>query len=379
MSIDEILDVAFFSGLVIVVAFGDHLRIFGGAFFLLALVMICASTRFSMTRKDQIWLPIFVAVTVVYIFFSYLHLLPYGWTTYYNQDVIPNQSVSVLSFAFVVAASQRWWTRLSVGLVSSRKLVVLALTWVILGLFIDRLIGGSWTFERISATLRSGNLIYIFVLAFFAVRGSFLAWVSLLASAAFTILVGKYLQTGLIYLIVIGLISLSFIRMHWGKGLVRAYITTLLALSTYGIFHAYQIWRLDFNTGWRMQFWHDVLQSTVLTGGFGVGFGTEALKDIYPGLANRVFSETGESFLLIGTHSGFMDTLLRMGVFGLVPLAMIFWTSFPRISKVRHLTNLCAVAFVLAFTCTFTNVGLQSPLYMLGIAFCLGYVRAQNV
>jgi hypothetical protein len=156
-------------------------------------------------------------------------------------------------------------------------------------------------------------------------------------------------------------------------------LATTLALLTFDLRDYVQLYYADYNTGWRLIFWRDVFRSTELTHGLGVGFGTEALANVYPGMPRPIFfshAADNPDFVMIGSHNAFTDTLLRCGLPGFTMLVWIFVSS-ARILR-RQYSPAVAISFCGAFLCAFVNVALQSPLYSAGIAFALGFCRAMQ-
>jgi O-antigen ligase len=157
------------------------------------------------------------------------------------------------------------------------------------------------------------------------------------------------------------------------------FLLLLAAATVYGLLDPLRVFEIDQNTGWRLAWWNDVLAATTQTGGIGVGFGTEALRNEYATVLQRdTYHEEGGAFLLISTHSAFFDTMFRTGVVGVSLLCFILWRCFPH-PRIPPLSRAhCCAMFAVLIVCLHSNLGLQSPMYALGVAICIGFLQSEN-
>lgn len=365
---------------IIVAALGDWLRLFGGAVFLLCFAAVAFSAGKDLLRPVARLPMIFSAFAVVIVGLSYLHILPAGWTRFYDRAAIANQAGSVIAFGVFLVASQRWWERVRLGYISDTTLIVISVFAITCWPVLDFIISGDFEIARVMGTLRNGTMAFFVIASYFSFRGRPVWTMSVVAVLLAVIVSGRYYsQTLLTFLLFFLFLGTRWLRIPLGRQAVSIFVIILCGAALYGMTDPIAVWRLDANTGWRLFFWNDVLRSTSLTNGIGVGFGTEALSNYYAGADQAEFmadTRIDESFLLVGTHNAMMDTLLRLGVVGLVLFLLVLWTSRPLRDASAGRNNHTAFAFCIAVICLFTNVAIQSPLYAIGVAFALGYVRS---
>ncbi|HSK42121.1 MAG TPA: hypothetical protein VK943_20315, partial [Arenibaculum sp.] len=176
---------------------------------------------------------------------------------------------------------------------------------------------------------------------------------------------------------VVGLYGLHQINSALVRPAVLLFIALCVAAVMVGLSQAEAIWPVDPNTGIRLIFWRDVLGALVDTNFVGIGFGREAIRTTYVLETLLEFGDLADpQFIFIGTHSAFMDVLLRLGGVGGLLLVLYLASVFPSSRLPPRIRTHACIVYALVFLCCLVNVALQSPTYMFGIVFALGYLQA---
>lgn len=378
---NNLRDKLFLIGWSIIVASGDYLRENSGILFIVAVVLLVLSSAAEFFRSRN-FIPIsFTLLVLSYIVLSYAHLLPAGWTRYHDAAYIPQQSAGILSFGILLIACRRWWERVLSGAVPTRHLyfvLLLALGSLIL---INGLGASEDSGPRVFASLRNNAMTFLVIITFLAFAGKrWAAWAFVVLASMYILLGLYFLQTSVALLIAVICYLGVLAKLRVGRAISLVLVFTAVTAVLVGLNHPIETFRLDYNTGWRLRFWAHGIDLAVQTHGAGVGFGTEALMNLYPELERGRFieNEFSDDFMLIGSHSGFIDVLIRMGVLGFLFLLGVFVRSFPTARFSIPAENHAGFVFCLAFLTVFSNVALQSPLYSAGVAFALAYLWAQR-
>jgi hypothetical protein len=140
------------------------------------------------------------------------------------------------------------------------------------------------------------------------------------------------------------------------------------------------------NSGIRLAFMSDALTSVVDTNGLGVGYGVESVRWRYafPGMpvftflpdANTMSHERLLSALSTGVENSFMQAMLRTGVLGFVLFTSAFIVLIPSAQLPRPVRNHATVVLIMLVLGCFVNSSLESPLSVVGMGFCYGYLIA---
>ena len=158
-----------------------------------------------------------------------------------------------------------------------------------------------------------------------------------------------------------------------------------------------RLWAMDVNTGWRLEYWADEATAIADTYGVGIGFGTtyashefaEPQSEMYYDAAEGVYKPTPFSQddeytkeqrpFVTASHNSFVLVAFRQGMLGLalfVASLAVFW------KKIFCYDGRESGALIYAFCGSMllisTNVGLESPMYLLPVlgALCLVSARA---
>lgn len=172
------------------------------------------------------------------------------------------------------------------------------------------------------------------------------------------------------------LIVLLVIRLtKWPQLPFAAILVSLLGLLVFAPFNYVYLDSLDSNSGLRAILWRDAIAGIQGSLGLGVGFGTEAISDLYLGMRSRDFSIVtagGDSIFYVGAHSLFYEIAFRQGVAGLCLFSLWFFHLSRRSQGLdlpirREFFSLLTV-FVVA---NLINVGMSTPSFMIGMIFCI--------
>ena len=186
-----------------------------------------------------------------------------------------------------------------------------------------------------------------------------------------------FLQNTIVYLMLLGFLATTIVRIPADRVMLVMFILLLATATIIGIHDPGRVFEIDVNTGWRLAWWKDGLEASAQTWGVGVGYGTELLRNEYSALLQREsYREEGGNFLLVSTHSAFVDTLFRTGGLGLALLCIILVRCFPHRDMALPARAHCCAMFAILVLCLHSNLGLQSPMYSLGVAICIGYLQS---
>lgn len=319
------------------------------------------------------------AVALVYLFFSYLHLLPSGWTIVYDRSAILQHATGYFLFPIMVMVNAllfrdcpqlRRVSWLWFGAVAVLATMAPLITYLFkprpeyleddLGFAVFRL-----------GTLINGDGMLMLLLGIVIL--SVVGWKSRLGLAAIFILWAQALQAMLLGLV---LLVLAF---AWGKRTRRLYcvsIFAVLALSTIltAIFKE-TVFMWDANTGIRGFFWSDATELLLETFGIGVGFGTEALRGQFavPDGGIVTIGTISDGLLFIGVHNAFVQSAIRMGLIGLVAFVITIRFLYPRDPDRKE----CFVWTALVLT-LFSNVAITSFNLLLATSMLGGYLYYSN-
>lgn len=124
-----------------------------------------------------------------------------------------------------------------------------------------------------------------------------------------------------------------------------------------------QLYQYDPNSSFRALIWRDSSTAVLNTYGFGVGYGTEYIRNDFraiPADFDRLVEESATDRLFVGTHSSVYDVAMRVGIIGFILLLAGLWRSTAgRITDERYRRLYMAILGSLVVNNTF-NMGLAS-------------------
>ena len=372
-----------------VVSIGEALKAFRTPALLLIVLVAAIYARETMLRRQNLPLLLFSAWTFACVILSYLDAFPNAWTRYHDRGVIFQQASFLAVLLPLVSASQKWWDDPRFDLNREAIMVAVVVCAFVVGAAFDIVfgiegvaIGRHGAGDRPFVTMRSYLLLALLALSYLAFRSREwrgLAILILLLLLCLSVLRPLFLQNTIVYLILGGFLTASILRLPVDRLMLGAFIVLVAAATIYGLLNPLRIFSIDPNTGWRLAWWNDALEAIVQTGGIGVGFGTELLRNEYSALLERdSYREEGGTFLLISTHSAFFDTMLRTGLVGVVLFGIVIARCFPPSCMALPARAHCCAMFAALILCLHSNLGLQSPMYSIGVAICIGYLQSER-
>jgi len=322
----------------------------------------------------------FTGVGVLYVLLSYMNIFPDAWTRFFLTDWILRQSFFVVMFPFHVTSFRRFWAR--VIRCGCRDAVVnVSFIASAIGVTLFRLGGiGEYdvTFGDTSVVVYAipnlMNATIVLMLSWceivYRFRTPKVRFVLLLLTLVAVLVTPSNTQTVLVSLAIIGLSMVPLPRFSLAvayAGLLMAFVfaVTLVPGSVTN----------DPNTWIRMAFWQDALSAFNQSLWIGVGFGKEAVINLYPGLRKAHYMV--DEFRLVGQsiHNSFLYVFYRMGLIGgLAFLYVVFVEFFPKSLSNKKSVRLMLIAHFICVFCLFVNVGLESPYFVVGICWALGLI-----
>ena len=366
-----------------IVCIGEALKVFRTPALLMIVLVAAIYARENMLRRQNLPVLLFSAWTLVCVILSYLDAFPNAWTRYHDKSVIFQQASFLAVLLPLVSASQKWWDDPRFDVNREAILVAVVFCAFLVGWVFDIVFGIEGSVERRPfVTMRSYLFLALLALSYLAFRSK--QWrgpaiLLLLLLLGLSVWRPLFLQNTIVYLTLGGFLVIAMFRLPVDRLMLGVFIVLLAAATIYGLLNPLRVFSVDPNTGWRLAWWKDALEALGQTGGIGVGFGTESLRNEYSALLERdSYGEEGGSFLLISTHSAFFDTMLRTGFVGVLLFGIVLARCFP-LSFMAPLTRAhCCAMFAVLILCLHSNLGLQSPMYSIGVAICIGYLQSER-
>ncbi len=138
----------------------------------------------------------------------------------------------------------------------------------------------------------------------------------------------------------------------------------------------------DANSFWRLRYWKDELNSLIQSRFVGVGYGTSyASKRFVGGSLNIVGGPFGataeyttmEKLFVTGPHSSFVAVAFRLGLIGIITFVLFLKGIYNGMSNLKQNVSAATFfAFWAALIIISTNVGLESPYYLMLFVFAMG-------
>ena len=366
-----------------IVAIGEALKVFRAPALLPIVLVAVIYARGSMFRRQHLPLLLLSIWGLIYVFLSYLHAFSPAWTRYYDTGVIFQQASYLAVLLPLVSASQKWWDDPRFDVNREAILIAVVFFAFLFGVALDiAILGAEGVSIRPLATLRNYVLLGLLALSYFAFRSRkwrTFAIAALMLLLAMSIWLHLFLQNTFVYVIILGFLTVAMLRIPADRLMLAVFLLLLISVTLIGIQDPLRVFEIDPNTGWRLAWWRDALEATAQTGGLGVGYGTESLRNEYGStLLRDTYREEGGTFLLVSTHSAFFDTIFRTGVVGFVLLCVVLARCYPHAHTPPLARAHCCAMFAVMILCLHSNLGLQSPMYSLGVAICIGYLQSER-
>ncbi|MCC6948884.1 MAG: hypothetical protein IT539_14050 [Bradyrhizobiaceae bacterium] len=366
-----------------IVGIGEALRVFRAPALLLIALVAATYARESMFRRQNFPLLLFSVWGLIYVVLSFIDAFPAAWTRYYDRGAIFQQASFLAILLPLVSASQKWWEDARFDFNRDAVLIAIVLAAFLFGSVIDIIMFGTeGMIPRPLVTLRNFVFIGLLALTYLIFRSE--RWRSI-AIGVFVVLTGwsiwwaLYVQNVIAYATIFGFLTMAILRISADRLMLFLFVLLATIVTIVGILDPLPIFEIDPNTGWRLAWWGDVVEALRDTWGVGVGFGTESLRNEYSAILHRdSYRAELEDFLFVGTHSAFFDTMFRTGVVGFLLLCIVLVRCFPHPRMAPLARAHCCAMFALLILCLHSNLGLQSPMYSIGAAICIGYLQSER-
>lgn len=332
----------------------------------------CAAVLVISNRKTVVNVPLgwIISIATVYFFFSVLGLMPKAWTQYFDRVAAFRHYMWVIVVPLFASAFYIVFRNYSSNIV--RNIFVAILTMYVFSR-IAYVLGGQASFYSLTLYgVNNATTPLLAMVILFCYSGSNI-YVSAARCLAFIPMLTS--QTNLSA----GMVALSVILFGRAKFISGSFCAAVFGFVLIAPMFFIELNRVDDNTGIRALFWHDAIEAVTSTGGVGVGFGTEYIRNDFSAIRAGSWAITGEdeaNRLFISTHSGFYDVFLRMGILGAGALLAYFLSIFNgvnteniRISGAYYsIVSLLVVSVLL-------NPALVSIDICIGTSFLLGILQ----
>ena len=373
---EPLSDRIFFWCLFVFVSLSPHIREYGGALLFVFLAIEVVYVIWSRSFVFYVPLTAFTSLGLLYVVLSYYELLPDAWARFNLAWAIPQQASFLAILYPTVLAARQQWRFLSQAPSAPWRIAALA--------FAGGVISHAVAPDFIASDYRNfflspGNAG--FFMFFAASYFLFLSPRSIASGLALClvllgIVLAPQLQAQLLYLLIFVLLFSP-----WPRLVVAGWCATLVAMYFLAFAYPVWIWDIDPNSGIRAFFARDALEALWDSGGIGVGFGKEAIKNYYSavGHLHTDWHNRFDAFIMIGVHNSFTAMFYRLGIIGgLLWLWVAVVKPFPRAHAGLPERRFYSAIFGTMFIATFTNVGLESPTFSPAVAFAIGILLSER-
>lgn len=374
------VDFGFFLALFVFICLSPAIRLYGGALFVAFLLVACLYVVVKNALFYRHSIAIFTATGILYVLLSYLDALPDAWTTIYDSSTILRQGFFVFAFYPLVAAARELWKHV----LSSRHAAKYFLALLVASVPVARIVGWALSDGEDFVLFRLSGLgnqmlpVYLAVGYLVFVRLGKMGRLLALPVGAALFLPTSFLQNQLV--------SLAFVGLAWVRRFKWPLIVAVLAgfvVTGVGLFMIPEYRELEMNLGVRLLFLRDAFTALWESAGLGVGFGKEAVTNQFVLLWLHLFVDpfspfsTDINFMYLSLHNSFAAMFYRLGLVGGAAFAWFFLVDcFPRGIANPQIARHASFVFFTAFMAVFANVAIESPAYIVAVAFACGHVLA---
>lgn len=339
------------------------------------LFVIAASAIFIIrsTASPKVGFPyfLFVAYATVLLLLSLARLMPAAWTVMFSYEAAIRQYIWVPMW-FMIYASYYVFLKLFFYKIFKNSFKIFLVTYLISRLSRFFMLSEADYWKRFTFyTFTSDNVIVLFCLflfiSSFKQRNAAIPYLGLLI----------FLSSSAQSILVSGLMFLSHsIRLYR-----LPFAFTVFCLGLFLIlapFYTQELFELDANSAVRAIFWRDASEAAASSNYFGVGFGTESIRNDFSSVRSDGWTliDTNErDIFYVSTHSTFYDVIFRLGLPGLIMVLLIFLNSWIKIVtyKGQFLTVVFGMSLIL-FTSNAVNVGTASINFLFGTCLCFAVI-----
>lgn len=364
------------------------IRVRSGAVFW-AFVALCSLYALVTSRPRLVpALFAFTVIGVAYVLLSYLDVLPDAWTVIYEPSIIPRQSFYVFLLYPLVIASAAMWSYARLSDRTSHFFLAILVSAGVLGPLVQSFAAGGDGIVTSFASMASrglGNMRMMLLVAL-----SYFLLVKARDTVVMRVIVP--IAIGLVMVAVFYFVKMPQLQNTLAAGIVllcafippqRKVVLSMAIIGVVGylllIPFAQQVVDRDRNSGYRVVATRNALSGVYGSYELGVGYGKEVIKRYYPEIFVSRLALVADDVDLAsqGVHNSFAQEFMRLGLAGGVCLFWLFFVTClpPRNGPLPLRRHLTAVYFLLIIAMAF-NVALESPVYLVGVAFGIGYVLA---
>jgi hypothetical protein len=366
---------------------GISLRLIG-PLFIVAPVGLCLLYALLRRAPPPKILSCYFAFCVFIAFLSGYRLMPTSWQVHFEPEAIVRQLTPTLGFFSVAWASKAYFTRrLAAGNPFYAAPAFLFLSLVVAPAVMfqqDRQYQGASVEESILALY--GALINNVTIAMFFLTRSVILQDRFRRFVALALILAIGVTTHFIQFRIITLSLLVIILSRHDRIIALAIVLAVIGAYGIGLHYIPEMMRNAPNSGIRLAFMSDALRSVYDSNGLGIGYGVESVRwrYMFPGMpvftflpdANTMTHERLLSALSTGVENSFMQSMLRTGVVGFSLFLAAYIVLIPSAQLPRPVRNHATVVLIILVIGCFVNSSLESPLAVVGMGFCYGYLIA---
>ena len=363
-----------FITIVIYATFFSYLKDFGA--YLLVPIFLLSTLAFVRNDDKSFFLNfnikylIFVFYALIILFLSQLNFMPKSWTILFDRIIALRQFFFILTLPIFMFISYNFFSNYLKQI--NKKIIFLLIAYLCIVGINDHLNFGKFNFF---STLTNSTIIWLLLLLIFFEKYNNKYFTLLSLTLIFVIsnywIENPSLQFNLL-LVFLFLIYLTNRNNIFTFGLT--FVCIIIPFIP-GYFLNFLENYLDENTKVRLVLWIDAISALYDTYGFGVGFGTEWIKNEFYQIKSSswVLFEFSNFNRMINTttHSSFSDIYFRIGIIGFILFLNWFKKFFQTKMNKNNLYGSSMIIIILSFS---TNPGLFSVNFYIGLSIALGLV-----
>lgn len=358
--------------------FDYGIRNFAPLFLAAALLCSVACLNTSSLRTLKAFVPLWI-VGLFYIPASMLHLLDPAWTLYWHPGAVAKQALWIAIFPLLTTLAQTYVGSVLAYHLKRELWIVSLLTcanFLVSGFLISDWTYSIWSYGPFGYLWAPFSIFLTVVLWSVLVSSRYNLVILIIAVGVIGIVLADSAQTKFAYLVVMAMITVGVNRRITALGIVLLSVGGIAAGYVWGWIDPVAAYMADPNSGIRALMAKGAFEAAHETWFMGVGYGTEGIRNYYPEVGIESFNYMDDNFIMIATHNGFFDVLMRLGIPGLASILFIFIGLIAGPCPERGNFGFRMAIFTLVFINMSVNVALQSPFHLAGITFMLGSCTA---
>jgi len=307
---------------------------------------------------------IFTAVGVLYILLSFANVLPDAWTGQYDRSFILRQSFYIFMLYPLVVSAQRFWTH---ALKRGKMDVYMWILLVVCGLAL--MLNNAFYLNKspfVLWGLLNPMALYVLAWGYMAyIRGAGIKLLLVPVLTVYFLMMGLNSQSAMV-----GFVFFMTGLLPYYRTLTVSFVGAILLATVLGAIFVDQLVGEDVNTVFRYLMWIHAIEGFLESYAMGIGFGKEVVTNVYWAIGVEQRYEAVDNILSAGVHNSYVSNLFRLGILGGGALIwFVLVRTFPVGGDYGRLANL---SWFIGFFAIFVNVGVESPLTIVGVAMCWG-------